>query len=75
MSLLLLVGVHALAFRRSVYRNPALDSPAGLPRAAKIAACLSMALWVAILSNGRWIAYYERPEDKPPARTAADLPH
>jgi hypothetical protein len=60
MTLLALVGVHALAFRRTVYRNPAaLDDPKGPPRAAKVAACLSMALWLGILSNGRWIGYWE----------------
>lgn len=73
MSLLLCVGVHALVFRRSVYWNPELDNPSGLPRAAKAAAYLSMALWVAILSNGRWIAYYERPEEKP-VRAESSLP-
>jgi hypothetical protein len=72
MSLLCLVAVHAMAFRKSVYRNPeALDNPNGLPRAAKVAACVSMALWVGILSCGRWIAYYERPEDQPAANVAA----
>ncbi len=63
MSLLLLVFVHAMVFRRSVYRNPAaVDAPGGPPRAAKAAACLSLALWIGILSCGRWIAYYDRPE-------------
>lgn len=67
MSLLILVGVHALVFRKSVYRNPAaLDAPGGPPRAAKIAACLSLIIWVSILSCGRWIAYYEPPQDRPP---------
>ncbi len=59
MTLLVLVGVHALVFRKSVYRNPAaLDDPKGLPGAAKIAAVLSMVMWVGILSCGRWIAYW-----------------
>lgn len=66
MLLLALVGVHALVFRRSVYANTAeLDRAPRPPRAAKWAAWLSMILWVGILSNGRWIAYYERPEDIP----------
>jgi len=68
-TLLCLVGVHALAFRRSVYRNPqALDNPQGTPRAAKIAATLSMILWVGILSNGRWIAYWEPKKETPTAQ-------
>lgn len=76
MTLLLLVAVHAFVFRKSVYRNPeALDAPGGPPRAAKIAACISLVLWVSILSCGRWIAYYERPEDQPPAKAEVILPH
>ena len=56
--LLGLVGVHALVFRRNVYRS---NSPV-LPRNAKLAACLSLGLWLGILSMGRWIAYYEKPK-------------
>ena len=63
MTLLLLVGVHALVFRRSVYANPErLDSMGAPPRIAKIAACTSMILWLGILSAGRWIAYFEPPK-------------
>lgn len=63
MTLLLMVAVHAFAFRRSVYRNAAaVDAPGGPPRVAKLAACLSLVLWISILSCGRWIAYYDRPE-------------
>jgi len=56
--LLLLVGVHAMVFRKGVYRNPAPPSP-GMARAAAI---ISMSLWVGILSMGRWLAYYEAPK-------------
>jgi multidrug transporter EmrE-like cation transporter len=62
---LLLVGVHALVFHRSVYGNAqALDRSPVIPPVAKAAACVSLALWIGILSLGRWIAYYERPEDR-----------
>ena len=75
MTLLLMVAVHAFAFRRSVYRNPeALDDPKGLPPAAKVAAVLSMVIWLGILSCGRWIAYWEPPESKPPAAAQLILP-
>ncbi len=75
LTLLAMVGVHALVFRKSVYRNPAaLDDPKGLPRAAKVAAILSMTIWVGILSCGRWIAYWEAPESKPPADAQLVLP-
>jgi len=75
MTLLALVGVHAWVFHRSVYANPeALDRAPSVPRAAKLAAWLSMILWVGILSNGRWIAYFERPEDIPRRQTPVTAP-
>jgi hypothetical protein len=62
LTLLTLVGVHALVFRKSVYGNTAqLDSLPAIPRVAKVAACLSLILWLGIMSAGRWIAYYDRP--------------
>ena len=71
MSMLGLVFVHAMVFRRSVYKNPAaLDAPSGPPGSAKVAACISLFLWVGILSCGRLIAYWDNPNDqsgKPPA--------
>ncbi|HML17732.1 MAG TPA: DUF6644 family protein [Bryobacteraceae bacterium] len=69
MTLLALVGVHALAFHKSVYANPAkLDELPAVPRIAKAAAWLSIVLWVGILSCGRWIAYWEPAT---PAATAS----
>ena len=69
MLLLTLTGVHALVFRRSVYRNTAaMDSGRAVAGKAKLAACLSLCLWLGILSMGRWIAYYEAP--KPAAASA-----
>jgi hypothetical protein len=59
---LTLVGIHALVFHRSVYGNASeLDRAPAIPAIAKTAACLSLVLWIGILSFGRWIAYYERP--------------
>jgi hypothetical protein len=70
MLLLALVGVHALVFRRSVYRNAEqLDQLPAMPRQARVAAVLSMVLWIGVLSAGRWIAYYEPPKEKPPQST------
>ena len=69
---LLLVGVHALVFHRSVYGNAAeLDRAPSIPPVAKTAACLSLVLWISILSFGRWIAYFERPEDRGAPVTSA----
>lgn len=59
MALLLLLGVHALVFRRSVYRNaPALDSATVMPRQAKLAGALSLVLWTGVLCCGRMIGYF-----------------
>jgi hypothetical protein len=66
MTLLALVGAHALVFRRSVYAKPEeLDRAPEMPAAAKVAACLSLALWLGIMSAGRWIGYYEPPRETP----------
>jgi hypothetical protein len=79
MTLLLLVGVHAFFFHRSVYGNTAqLDRAPVMPGVAKLAAVLSLALWIGIVSCGRWIAYYERPEEHrraPVAATASITPN
>ena len=60
LALLGLVGVHALVFRKSVYYNTAeLDRARVMPMQAKVAACLSLALWIGLVSAGRLIGYYE----------------
>jgi hypothetical protein len=78
MTLLLLVAVHALLFHRSVYGNTAeLDRAPKIPIRAKVAACLSLVLWIGIVTCGRSIAYWDVPEnlapvystDGPPTRT------
>ncbi len=70
MTLLLLVGVHALIFRPRVYkRSEEIDRAPAVPGVAKAAAWLSIVLWVGILSMGRWIAYYEKPGDIPRTTT------
>jgi hypothetical protein len=62
MTLLSLVGVHALVFRRSVYNNTEeIDRAPKMPTKAKVAACLSLLLWTGLVCAGRWIGYYEMP--------------
>jgi len=62
--LLLLAGVHALVFRRSVYNRTAeLDEMAELPNQARVAAWISLALWLTIIVMGRMIGYYELPNE------------
>jgi hypothetical protein len=62
MTLLALLAVHALVFRRSVYRNTAeLDRAEVMPGQAKLAAALSLILWIGVVCAGRMIGYYEGP--------------
>lgn len=58
MLLILLAGVHALIFHLTVYRNVARwdDTPL-LPAGAKIAAGISLVLWLAIVAAGRFIGF------------------
>ena len=73
MSLLVLVAVHAIVFRKSVYGNTeALDRAPQMPAVAKIAAISSLVLWIGIASCGRWIAYYE-PKDRDKGKPALSL--
>jgi hypothetical protein len=64
LTLLVLVIIHALVFRSSVYKNPeALDRAARIPASAKRAAIVSIVLWVGLVSAGRLIGYYEPAKD------------
>ena len=55
--LLAAIAVHGLLFRGTVYRRVA----GPLPGRARLAGVLSLALWLGVVSMGRWIAYYDRP--------------
>lgn len=72
-SLLVLAVVHAMVFRRGIYKNPELDTGLATNGNARLAAWLSLALWIGIMSAGRWIAYFERPEDMPKKRQISSL--
>lgn len=72
MSLLTLVGVHALIFRPCVYNNTeAIDKAPSLPRVAKLAGILSMVLWLGVLTMGRLIGYWEGPGSPGSPQTAS----
>jgi hypothetical protein len=59
MSLLALVGLHALVFRRGVYRSaPKPDGSAVAPGQAKLAAISSLILWTGVICAGRLIGYH-----------------
>ena len=57
-----LIAVHALVFRGSVYNRAAeLDRAPQMPGRAKLAASLSLILWVFVFSAGRAIGYLWAP--------------
>jgi len=61
-SLLLCACIHGAYFRRTVYsKTEELDRAPQVPGKAKAAAILSLAIWVGVVTCGRWIAYYEPP--------------
>ncbi|HVW07245.1 MAG TPA: DUF6644 family protein [Bryobacteraceae bacterium] len=63
LTLLTSIGLHGLVFRRSVYYGAAeIDRLPKLPLRAKLAGALSLALWLGVVTCGRWIAYYDAPE-------------
>jgi hypothetical protein len=65
MSCLILVLIHAIIFRPTVYNHPEdLDASPVIPTRAKAAGALSLILWTAVLCNGRLIGYYEPPQQK-----------
>ena len=58
LSLFALVGIHALIFRGSVYnRAGEFDLAQETPARAKLAASLSLLIWLGILTAGRAIGY------------------
>jgi hypothetical protein len=64
-SLLALIALHGLAFRGSVYRDPArLDKTSSTPGVAKLAAALSLVLWIGVAICGRGIGYIDPPLEK-----------
>lgn len=61
MTVLALVGVHALIFRRGVYRNTAaLDAAPRIPARAKLTASLSLILWTSLVIAGEASAISNR---------------
>lgn len=77
MASLVLVAVHAIIFKPSVYDNTAaIDAAPSLPGRAKLAGALSLLIWFSIMSNGRLIGYYEGPgaPGKPVAAAVRTVP-
>lgn len=62
MTILALILIHAAVFHGSVYNAAAdkkFDGPGGVPQRARVAAALSLVLWMGMVTAGRWIGYYE----------------
>lgn len=58
LSLILSAGVNAAVFRAGVFRSAAQwDADCAPPAAARIAAALSLLLWVSVIACGRLLAY------------------
>lgn len=75
LSLLALMFVHGWYFRRSVYFNTAdIDRAPQIPPRAKLAASLSILIWVCIACAGRGIGYIEPPLSKLHAAIASPPP-
>ena len=54
--------IHALAFRGSVYQKAAeMDKAGVVPGNAKLAAALSLVLWISVACMGRGIGYIDPP--------------
>jgi hypothetical protein len=70
MLLLALIFIHGWIFRRSVYDSAAeIDGATrGTPGRAKLAAILSLLLWIGVACSGRGIGYIEPPLQKIHAR-------
>jgi hypothetical protein len=65
MVILALIFLHLLIFRKSVYQRVAEFDKAGrIPGRAKLAAALSLTLWLCMVIAGRGIGYIEPPLDK-----------
>jgi hypothetical protein len=64
MALFALIGVHALVFRAKVYKYP-LKLDANVSGLAKLAAVLSLLLWIGVIVSGRLIAFDASFEPKP----------
>jgi hypothetical protein len=59
---LALVALHALAFRGPVYKSLGeMDKTGRSTALAKIAAVISLFLWINLVGAGRWIGYWEAP--------------
>jgi hypothetical protein len=65
MVILALIFIHGWVFRKNVYYNTAeIDRAPRIPGRARLAAMLSLILWVSMACAGRGIGYIDAPLDK-----------
>ena len=58
MTLLVVAGINALIFHRFIFRPvSSYDKNTTLPRSAKTTACISIIVWISIITCGRLLAY------------------
>ncbi|MEP6960632.1 MAG: DUF6644 family protein [Acidobacteriota bacterium] len=63
LSLLALVALHAVVFRGPVYKSLGeMDKFGKATGMAKLAAVISLLLWINLVAAGRWIGYWEAPQ-------------
>jgi uncharacterized membrane protein len=56
--LIVLAGINMLVFQRVTRRNlAAWDAAAATPRAARVAAAISLIVWTLVVAAGRWIGF------------------
>lgn len=59
MGLIVLSGLNALLFYRFPYRTrDSWDTAPKPPLSARVMGCVSILLWLGVVTAGRWIAYY-----------------
>ena len=62
LGLMAVAGCNVLCFYRFVFRRVSMTAPeAALPVGAKVAAAVSLACWIGVITCGRLITYYRPP--------------
>jgi len=57
MLLIVVAGLNAAIFERVTFRNVSSWDVSATPGLAKMAACISLLVWIGVIAAGRWIAY------------------
>jgi hypothetical protein len=74
MLLLVLAGVNMLIFHFGAYRRVADWAEGRTPRAAKIAASLSLVFWIAVVACGRMVSFTTQDQFGPPPSASLQAP-